>query len=203
MHENQTWTVDKDGYIVSWKNRDMVIYAGNLKNSQLQTITKLSSIPAVNKNQARWRLTSTGIIENMTNHSFVLDVDSAGGYKNNTKIHVYIKHSKTSQLFHCIEVHESKKFEVKPMIGSIILAQCREVIIYEAKTDSKIKPKKITIHNGMRYRPGKDLNKVNYKIDDFVKKYGVKSVKEIEIKFVDPDNKHLKRERKYLMLNMI
>lgn len=191
MHPNQTWTVDKDGMLANWTNRDAVLYATKILDGKEVNLT--SAKDKTNDNRCRWRMTADGIIESIFHSGFALE---AAGTANSHVVLSAKNAAKATQKWKIIEVRPCP-YKTAPTIGSVIVGQCTDFIVYGVDTNCKEKPKKITIHNGMRYLPGRSTKNINYRIEDFLKKYGINGVKEVEVKFAVNDSKQTDTVEEY------
>ena len=180
LHPNQTWTVDQDGHLISWDNRDAILYCS--KYADGAEVEFVSAKAKGGDDQSKWRLMPNGNIQNIYDSRFTLQTVNA-----NQQTRVVISKSAGLKEWLITEIIPCK-WKGTPTIGSIIVGQLCDVIIYGVDTNCKEKSKKITIHNGMRWRPGKDPNVINYRIGDFYKKFGISGVKSYELKDASIDN---------------
>ena len=73
---NQVWTVDRLGRLISWQNRNSILYAKALTNGTPPTIVGIKGNPSADKLPARWILDGE-FIRSMANANQVLDVAGA------------------------------------------------------------------------------------------------------------------------------
>lgn len=185
FHPNQTWTVDQDGHIATWENRDAILYAGEHMPGRQPTLVSAKDFGK--DNRAKWRF-ANGRIENIANSLYSLEVANT-----NQQTRVTLAKSNNGQ-----QLQKWTLLEIKPCpwkglkdvstIGSILVGQLTEVTLYGVDTNCKEKPKKIILHNGMRWRPGKDKSRIDYKFADFKKTFGIDAIKSMDVKYIEPDN---------------
>lgn len=92
-HPNQTWTVDAEGHLISWDNRNAILCSGgSTKGVRTQIMQKTDDMVG----SARWRLTDTGEIESIDFPNMVLDI-KGGEMKNNTHLILWEGASQSNQ----------------------------------------------------------------------------------------------------------
>lgn len=107
FHVNQTWTVDKEGHIISWQNRNSILYVETTRNGVRPLIIGMNGNDVkTNSSQSKWRLNDDNVIESLSNPNQVLDISGAN-YANNSVVHLWAKHNGNNQKWD-IEILEQK-----------------------------------------------------------------------------------------------
>ena len=107
FHVNQTWTVDKEGHLISWQNRNSILYVENTRNGVRPTFIGIKGNEAkANSTQAKWRLNDDNVIVSLSNPNQVFDIAGAT-YANNSAVHLWASHGGNNQKWD-IEILEQK-----------------------------------------------------------------------------------------------
>ena len=201
---NQEWQIDADGRIILAANKDWCIYSSSMNNSTELTLVKSSALNKFDLKQY-WTYDGT-IISNLGGSNKVLDLKGSTVCNDGTKICIYDKHGKENQKWDVVEAMEIK---TESDIGSLEISPMTDVIIYEESTDKGVKPKKLVFHNGMRYKTsmteagaGAGADETFYRIPDF-RVYGIKSVKNIELKVAENDGKQTSDLNEYESFSLL
>ena len=88
FHANQTWTVDKEGRLISWENRNSILYTSNTKNGTKPIIIGMKGNANANLLLSKWRLDNKNQICSINQPNQVLDIHN-GKMANNTPIIMY------------------------------------------------------------------------------------------------------------------
>ena len=107
FHVNQTWTVDKEGRLISWQNRNSILYTPNTQNNTKPIIVGKSGNSNANLLLSKWRLNDKNQICSINQPNQVLDI-SGGKMVNDTPIMVYTRGQGNHQIWDIEELKEEK-----------------------------------------------------------------------------------------------
>lgn len=232
---NQVWTVDRYGHLISWQNRNSILYCDNSRDGTKPTIIGMrGNDEKTESTQSKWRMMDDGRIVSLYQPNQSLDV-AESKYANGTWIVLWHYHGGNNQKWDAEVTGEgdpsmmptqetkqettatpaqttttnqedsSKNDVVKPRqddeplfpngFQSLLIRPMTDVIITEADTDTSKTTRTVILHNGNRYKPDmsdKDLEDASYAIND-LNSFGLKTVKNIELKTATNDNKKYSR----------
>lgn len=119
-HVNQVWSVDKQGRLYPWENKNTVLYIPNTQNSTKPEMV----IPGKDSksNLACWRLNDKNQICSIEQPNQVLDV-SGGTMKNNTPVIIYANNGGKNQIWDIEEIKDDEHNvgEFKKWIGKTFM----------------------------------------------------------------------------------
>lgn len=105
FHVNQTWTVDKEGRLISWQNRNSILYTSNTKNSTKPTIVGMKGNANANLLLSKWRLNDKNQICSINQPNQVLDING-GKMTNDTPVIIYTGGQGKHQIWDIEELKE-------------------------------------------------------------------------------------------------
>ena len=128
FYVNQTWTVDKEGRLISWQNRNSILYTSNTKNNTKPIIIGMKGNANANLLLSRWRLDNKNQICSINQPNQVLDI-SGGKMTNNTPIIMYTGGQGNHQIWDIEELKE-ESFDIgefKKWVGKKFIIRNKHV----------------------------------------------------------------------------
>lgn len=120
FHVNQTWTVDKYGRLISWQNRNSILYCDNSRDGYRPTIVGIKGNESrANSTKAKWRFNDKNQIELIYQPNQHLDVKDAK-YANNTPVQLWHDNGNNAQKWDIEVLQEKTSFPLskeKNLVG--------------------------------------------------------------------------------------